>query len=141
MCIRDSPRTASSHGAGGQGDRTILIIPLSWSRPGSTAASAAELEPGTGAHASVLQRLAACPTTPAWTLCQALERAPGLSPSRAESWSRPQRRRCATGSVVFLGPNLAKGDFLGFDHGVGHSLLLLYDAKHFAVKKSRSSRA
>jgi hypothetical protein len=60
-----------------QGDRTILIIPLSWFRTGSTAASAAELEPGTRAHASVLQRLAACPTAPAWTPCQASERAPG----------------------------------------------------------------
>ena len=36
-----------------QGDRTILIIPLSWFRTGSTAASAAELEAGTRAHASV----------------------------------------------------------------------------------------
>src|SRR5262245_20995050 len=86
-----------------QGDRTILIIPLSWFRTGSTAASAAELEPGTRAHASVLQRLAACPTAPAWTPCQASERAPGLSASRAASWWGPQRRRCATGSVVLLG--------------------------------------
>src|SRR5262249_36936909 len=80
-----------------QGDRTILIIPLSWCRTGSTAASAAELEPGTRAHASVLQRLAACPTAPAWTPCQASESTPGLSASRAESRWGPQRRRCATG--------------------------------------------
>jgi len=44
-----------------QGDRTNLIIPLSWFRTGSTAASVAELEPGTRAHASVLQRLAPAP--------------------------------------------------------------------------------
>src|SRR5215510_5051609 len=50
-----------------QGDRTILIIPLSWFRPGSAAACTAELEPGTRAHASVRQRLAACPTAPART--------------------------------------------------------------------------
>jgi hypothetical protein len=86
-----------------QGDRTILIIPLSWFRPGSTAACTAELEPGTRAHASVRQRLAACPTAPARTLCQAPGRAPGLSASRAESWWGPQRRHCATESVVLLG--------------------------------------
>src|SRR5262249_32772713 len=51
----------------------------------------------------VLQRLAACATTPAWTPCQAPERTPGLSASRAESWWGPQRRRCATELVVLLG--------------------------------------
>ena len=35
-----------------------------------------------------------------------------------------------------------EGSNVGFDHGVGHSLLLLYDAKTpFAVKRSRSSMA
>jgi hypothetical protein len=29
---------------------------------------------------------------------------------------------------------------LGFDHGVGHSLLLLYDQKHLTVKRVWSSR-
>src|SRR5215470_1678085 len=91
------------YGPTGQGDRTVLIIPLSWCRTGSTAASPAEMEPGTRAHASVLQRLAACPTAPSWTPCQALEPAPGLSASRAVSWWGPQRRRCAIGSVVLLG--------------------------------------
>ena len=86
-----------------QGDRTILTIPLPGSRIGSTAASAAELEPGTRARASALQRLAACPTAPAWTPSQAPERAPGLDASRAGSWWGPQSKRCATGTVVLLG--------------------------------------
>jgi len=34
---------------------------------------------------------------------RASERAPGLFASRAGSWWRPQRRRCATGLVVLLG--------------------------------------
>src|SRR5215471_2401231 len=48
-----------------QGDRIILIIPSHGSQTRSTAASAAGLEPGTRAHASGLQRLAACSTAQA----------------------------------------------------------------------------
>src|SRR5215472_14547142 len=50
-----------------------------------------------------LESLAGCSTAAAWTPRRAPERAPGLFASRAESWWRPQRRRCATGLVVLLG--------------------------------------
>src|SRR5262245_9648745 len=50
-----------------------------------------------------------------------------------EHWSRPPSSPC--GALVILDFSTA---CLGFDHGVGHPLLLLYDAKVLSGRKNKA---
>jgi len=86
-----------------QGDRTNLIILLPRSKIGSPVTNEAGLEPDTWARAPRWRAWQAAP--PRWHgHPDGLRSAHlGSSPLVRGSWWRPQRRRCATGSVVLLG--------------------------------------
>ena len=94
---------AAKSGSLTQGDRTNLIILLPRSKIGSPVTNEAGLEPDTWARAPRWRAWQAAP--PRWHgHPDGLRSAHlGSSPLVRGSWWRPQRRRCATGSVVLLG--------------------------------------
>ena len=94
---------AKGRGGRHQGDRTNLIILLPRSKIGSPVTNEAGLEPDTWARAPRWRAWQAAP--PRWHgHPDGLRSAHlGSSPLVRGSWWRPQRRRCATGSVVLLG--------------------------------------
>jgi hypothetical protein len=86
-----------------QGDRTNLIVLLPESKTGSPVTNEAGLEPDTWARAPRWRAWQAAPPRRHGHPDGLRSAHLGSSPLVRGSWWRPQRRRCATGSVVLLG--------------------------------------